>query len=104
MNSISASPGNPLYSLIAMTSSTSGGSASGASASSSADSVSPAVSLELSSLQLEGQLMSSLLGGMSAPSAGGSTLSLLNAQGSSAMAYVSPRSASPLGKHINAVA
>jgi hypothetical protein len=95
MDSISASPGNPLYSLIAMASSTSPGSSGGAAAASTGDSVSPAVSLELSSVQLQGQLMSTLLSG--------STLSQLNAQGSSAMTYLSPLLASQ-GLHVNAVA
>ena len=103
MDSISGSSSNPLLSMITMAASTSSGSGSPASA------VSPAATLEMSTIQLQGQLMSTLLGSMPAASngsslfVGASELSLLSAQGSAALAYVAPPSP-PLGQSINALA
>jgi hypothetical protein len=103
MDGISASSSNPLLSMIAMAASTSSGSGSPASV------VSPAATLEMSTVQLQGQLLSTLLGSLPSASdgsslfAGASALSLLNAQGTAALAYVAPPS-QPLGQSINALA
>jgi hypothetical protein len=100
ISSISAS----LYSGLNASASSS---SAGASTSGSAASVSTAdgASLELQVLQQQGQAVSTLLGGLGGSSssvfAGASALSLLNAQGSPAMAYFSPQSAA--GRHVNAV-
>jgi hypothetical protein len=80
-----------------------------ASSASDSSSVGPAATLELKTLQLQSSMVSTLFGGLTeaaAPSplfAGSSMMSLLNAQGSAALAYVAP-SAPSTGQSINALA
>src|SRR5438874_6350413 len=70
----------------------------------------PAASLMLSTLQLQSQMVTTLLGsldtngaGSSSAFTGGSMMSLLNAGGSAAMAYLTPQAATA-GQHVNAAA
>jgi hypothetical protein len=66
-------------------------------------------SLERSSLDAQVQLTSTLLSGLSSPDtssslfAGASALSLLNAQGTAAMKYLTPQTPPP-GQNLNALA
>jgi hypothetical protein len=86
------------------------GSPSTATPASTAAQLGPAASLELSSAQQEGVLVNAMLSSFSSSSSGGaafnpfggaSTLSLLNAQGNSALPYVTP---APAGQNVNALA
>ena len=74
-------------------------------------SIGPAATFELASLQLQSSMISSLVGGLGSVAAspssmftGASTLSLLNAQGSSAMAYLAPYQAPSAGQTLDAAA
>ena len=106
MGNISPATSDPLYSLLGQAASAPSSSSSSAPATNSLE---PAVSVELAALQSQSQEMNTLLAGFSAansPSslfAGASQLSLLNAQGSAAMAYLMPQ-LPPTGQNVNALA
>lgn len=107
MGNISPATSDPLYSVLGLAASAP--SSSSQSSQPSTNSLGPAVSVELAALQLQGAAMNTLLAGFSAandPSslfAGGSALSMLNAQGSAAMAYLLPQTP-PAGQNVNALA
>ena len=106
MGNISPATSDPLYPLLGLAASAPSTSQP---SSPSTNALEPAVSVELAALQSQGSTMNTLLAGFSVDNspaslfAGGSTLSLLNAQGTSAMAYLTPQLPS-VGQNVNALA
>jgi len=106
MDSVSASPSDQLYSLIGMPAATPT-TPTVSSGSSSTNSIGPAATVLLSSLQSQGAATATLFAGLEATSpsffGGSSALSLLNAQGTNALQYLLPAGSMP-GQTLDATA